>query len=428
MRDKGGELAPEEKYRLLTLHGIPCLNRVMAGHGLDDASEHGQGRRVVACVLGLQVPLLLESASTLLLSKAVRGKAKPSWQRYTAEQQTSREHRKAASLAVRCVYALGLRAAVVKLIYDGQGRLQVRDVEARTMLSMRRALEKHRVNVGDALPGMEATSAPLLLGADVELILMDADGQVVPAERYLPRQGAAGCDTARWEGRLAYPLMELRPKPAEDPKGLLRSLHRAVQLADRRIPDRELAWCSGGLPHEELPLGGHLHFSGVELHEQLLRALDNYVALPVLMLEDEQSMRRRPKFGFLGDFRLKSHGGFEYRTLPSWMISPQYALCVMQLAHMVVLNHGRLKQRPLHDVAVQELFYAGDKVKLRRTVQLLWKELELLPQYRANRKRMDAMKRRVLQGTAWTSEKDIREAWKIKASPNNRRNPSQIVI
>lgn len=429
MRDKEGEAETSEIFRLLALHGIPCLSEETVEHDPEhEISERSEGRRIVACVIGLEVPLLLESAPTVLLAKAVRHQAKPSWKRYTAEEQTSREHRKAASLALRCTYALGLRAAIVKLVYDGQGRLLVSDVQARTMLAMRRTLEKHRVEVGDAMPGDSSIEGPMLLGADIELILMDAAGQVVPAERYLPRQGTVGCDTARWEGKLAYPLMELRPKPADDPKGLLRSLHQAIQLAALRIPDRELAWRSGGLPHDALPLGGHLHFSGVGLNEQLLRALDNYVALPILMLEDEPSMRRRPKFGFLGDFRRKSHGGFEYRTLPSWMISPQYALCVMLLAHMVVLNHGRLKQRPLHDVAVQEQYYAGDKAKLRRTVQLLWKELELLPQYRANRKRMDALKRHVLQGTAWTSDKDIREAWKIQAPTNKGRNPSQIVI
>jgi hypothetical protein len=145
----------------------------------------------------------------------------------------------------------------------------------------------------------------------------------------------------------------------------------------------------------------------------VLRALDNYVALPTLMLEDAASARRRPRFGFLGDFRRKPHGGFEYRTLPSWMATPQIALGLLTLAQLVVRNAERLRLRPLHDPDAQRHFYAGDKAALRPWIPLIWSDLERLPEYAAYRRRLDALKRRLLRSEAWDGTADIRAAWKL---------------
>ena len=63
--------------------------------------------------------------------------------------------------------------------------------------------------------------------------------------------------------------------------------------------------------------------SRIWLTSRLLRVLDNYLALPFILIEDQNTKLRRPRYGFLGDFRRKTHGGFEYRTLPSWIVSPR---------------------------------------------------------------------------------------------------------
>jgi hypothetical protein len=414
MRVKRNELSTQR--RMLALHGIPVAMGADAGAGAVRKSG-----RLRAYVAGLDVPVLLEAPSLLLSSAVARG-AQPGWIRRRPEERGRRPALgKAERLAVRAVYALGVGTAIVDVAFDAFGEPAVSAIRPVTAMRMRRLLDAYGVlPPADGAPGGPdadaaggETAGPFRMGADVELVLTDGAGRVVPAERFLPRDGEAGCDPVRWEGRVAGVLMELRPLPADDADGLLRSLLRSMRLAHARIGDRNLAWRSGGLPHDELPIGGHLHFSGVALTERVLRALDNYVALPTLMLEDAASARRRPRFGFLGDFRRKPHGGFEYRTLPSWMATPQIALGLLTLAQLVVRNAERLRLRPLHDPDAQRHFYAGDKAALRPWIPLIWSDLERLPEYAAYRRRLDALKRRLLRSEAWDGTADIRAAWKL---------------
>src|SRR5690606_31866806 len=94
--------------------------------------------------------------------------------------------------------------------------------------------------------------------------------------------------------------------------------------------------------------------------------LDNYLALPVLFLENPKSSRlRRPRYGFLGDWRSQPHGGFEYRTPGSWLISPQYAQAVLCLAKVVATDYPLLRRNVFLSLANQRAFYQADKPALR---------------------------------------------------------------
>lgn len=52
------------------------------------------------------------------------------------------------------------------------------------------------------------------------------------------------------------------------------------------------------MPQPGFPLGGHLHFSGVALNGALLRALDNYLALPLALLEDKRAVAQTALWQF----------------------------------------------------------------------------------------------------------------------------------
>jgi hypothetical protein len=370
-----------------------------------------------------------------------------------AEQEMDRlpSHlRRIARLAVRACYALRMEEAVVWLERKG-GQPAVADIadprragESLAALWQKRVSQASRAEVSPhgALqgqgPGLEANSArhahpaaranpgasagsasvpEVMLGADPEFVLAGEDGRILVAGRWLPREGTVGCDRVWVRERWLYPLAELRPLPAAEPEALLRGIRSALARAERMIMGRAASWHAGGLPHPKLPLGGHVHFSGLPCTGELLRVLDNYLALPLMMVEDEASLRRRPGFGFLGDHRFKPHGGFEYRTLPSWLVHPQVAAGVLALAKIIAMHHGMLRLRPLNDVERQRQFYMGDKAALAAEVRRIWDDLVRTPGYARYRRMAEPLRRMSLAAKSWDSGKDLREVWKIGGGP-----------
>lgn len=196
------------------------------------------------------------------------------------------------------------------------------------------------------------------LGADPEFVLLSPEGRVVPASRYFPPGAAVGSDSLVVNGVRRWALAELRPMPAREPDALAGRLRRLLAAAHRRVGDAALSWRAGALPVPGLPLGGHIHLSGVAPTPERLRALDNAVALPLRLLEPPGASRRRPRYGVLGDFRRKAHGGFEYRTPPSWLVSPAIACGVLALAKIAAEAPEKIA-RPLDDNRVRDAFY-GD--------------------------------------------------------------------
>ena len=156
------------------------------------------------------------------------------------------------------------------------------------------------------------------------------------------------------------------------------------------------------------PLGGHLHFSRCWMNGHLLRALDNYLALPLILIEDESTRGRRPRYGYLGDFRKKSHGGFEYRTLPSWLASPVVTRGVFALASLIVNNYWRLPRKPLQEPDIQAAYYSGDKRRLQDEVAMLWKDLEQLKGYEVHAGLLEGLRLLVASMVPWNEMADIR--------------------
>mgnify|MGYP002622091857 FL=1 len=270
-------------------------------------------------------------------------------------------------------------------------------------------------NIGSPYTGSPNADSPytVMIGMDPEFVLVSPEGKIVPASRFLDKRGMVICDEAVVNGKMFHLLAELRPAPHVDPLEALHNLHRALRLAERKISDKRLVWKAGGLPHELLPTGGHIHFSGVPLSGELLRVLDNYVALPLWMVEDERSLRRRPRFGFLGDFRVKKHGGFEYRTLPSWLVAPHIAAGVLALAKTAAEQHGMLRLRPLADESAQRDFYTGEKRRLGGEVERIWADLERTPLWSRYEKLLKPLRRLSLEGRPWNSDADLRKVWKL---------------
>lgn len=318
--------------------------------------------------------------------------------------------------AIRAVYSLGLDMGMAHLGVDPAGRITVYAIEPVPALDFRLAelFASAIRRYGAQLAAESIRTTPVVMGMDPEFLLRTSSGKIISASRYLHKHGQAGCDALLYRNnRVIYPLAELRPQPSTELRQLLVNLHRTMRFAARKINDPALEWIAGGMPNKGFPLGGHLHLSGIWLNHELLRALDNYLALPLVMIEDDTTRMRRPRYGFLGDFRRQPHGGFEYRTLPSWMISPRIAKGVLALTRLIADHYRKLKLRPLLEAETVQYFYDGNKKRLAQAVSALWDDLERQTDYGAYQRYLDPLKYMVLGQIPWNEQRDLRKLWKI---------------
>ncbi|GFZ90253.1 hypothetical protein GCM10008018_40630 [Paenibacillus marchantiophytorum] len=402
-----------KREEMLHLHGI----KTMASHKEDNTAF---AHKYKVAVFHLQTLVVYEKNETLLLAEKTlfeqrKSNAHPAYIE-VSPARASFHVRRASREAVKAIYALGLDYGLVTIGVLRSGHTLVLDVDPVPKINERlaqlfaQAIDRYELGLAKELRRKER----VMLGSDPEFLLLSPQGKVVFADKFLTREGEVGCDAIVLSGhRLILPLAELRPQPSTDPRELARNLQATMKLATRAIPDESLAWLSGGMPVGGYPLGGHIHFSRCWLNGHLLRALDNYLALPLILIEGDTTRARRPRYGFLGDFRKKSHGGFEYRTLPSWMQSPLITRGIFALASLIADNYWLLPRQPLQDPDMQAAYYGGDKQRIQSAVTKLWQDLEQLKGYEVLSADLDRLKTRIMSLVPWDEKADIRKAWKI---------------
>ncbi len=356
---------PDYRIAFLQLHGIKTAK-----------GKTRLLKRYIVAVFQTQVLVMYCSNGPMVWLAGDRSKKKETFRRVNP-QGNSREVRRVRNLSVRALYAIGLDYGVVKIGILPGNKATVLDINPSPPLNqeMTRSFTEAILQYSRKLPGMVAKLNQVVLGADPEFILRKPGGDLAMASDYFPRYGRVGCD-AIWQGedRSAKPLVEIRPRPTPDPRELVIRIYKGLIQASRRIKDGRIQWLAGALPHPGFPLGGHIHFSGVHLNFKLLRALDHYLALPLMLVEDPKGARRRPTYGYLGDFRPQFHGGFEYRTLPSWLVSPTLTKGVLSAAKLVAAKYPLLGADDLNSYVVQKAYYRGEKDELREIVHGLWNE------------------------------------------------------
>jgi hypothetical protein len=323
--------------------------------------------------------------------------------------------RRVERLAVRAVYAMGLDFACVLVQVQRSGSAVIR-IHTNPIHNERlNDLFAHALNsFAEGWMSDELKTQPIVFGMDPEFLLRNMKGKIVPASRYLEAKGGVGYDSATVLGRKdVHPLAELRPEPSEDLHLLIKNLRRMMWMASTRISDQSLQWIAGGMPIPGLPLGGHLHVSGIGLNSRLVRALDNYLALPLIMIEDTSTSGRRKKYGRLGDVRRQSHGGFEYRTLPSWIFSPRVTKGVLALAKLITIHYQELLDRPLDHMKILEAYVQGNKTIVNDVVADLWSQMETTSVYSDYAHYLDPLKRWIVEQRIWNEQSDFRSAWRI---------------
>ncbi|WP_052675788.1 putative amidoligase domain-containing protein [Paenibacillus sp. IHBB 10380] len=325
--------------------------------------------------------------------------------------------RRLEKTAIRCLYTLGLSDGEVILSASGERWYALEQITPASKLTdpqWVRLYKQQARGVRLALQAEEVQGFQLMMGMDPEFLLVDqTEGKMIPASQFLDREGEVGCDAVHMEGMTTYPVAELRPNPSMQPRGLLVELMHAMATASYLIHDRSLIWQAGGMPIPGLPLGGHLHFSGILLTPSLLHVLDNYLALPIVLLEDTSCLTRRPKYGFLGDFRRQPHGGFEYRTLPSFLISPLVAKGIVYMAYLLVGNYKQLVRRPLNRESIHKAYYEGNRQILQDCLHPLFQDMISLTDYPQYAKYIDPLIDHMLRGNTWDESRDIRPLWNV---------------
>ncbi|PQP82270.1 hypothetical protein C0Q44_19460 [Paenibacillus sp. PCH8] len=328
-------------------------------------------------------------------------------------------YRRVERLAIKTLYTLGLDHGAVRMEASGNGGCAVISIDPRPWkgvtnlaVAYRESWKRHQELLDE-----ERNHSPVpVLGMDPEFLLVQMpESKIVPASRFLERTGMAGCDSVTIGGRRIYPVAELRPAPSSEPRELLAHLMKAFAAASRSISDHSLIWQAGGMPQRGLPLGGHIHFSGVNMTGELLRSLDNYLALPLAFLQDPRGSGRRPRYGALGDFRLKSYGGFEYRTLPSFLVSPLVAKGVVALSGLIAGGYTQLRQRPLAEAAIHTAFYEGKRDVMQRYIPALLDDLKNVDGYARYERYASPFIRQLELGRTWDESRDIRKLWNIRA-------------
>ncbi|WP_181438843.1 putative amidoligase domain-containing protein [Paenibacillus sambharensis] len=332
-------------------------------------------------------------------------------------------YRRAAATAVKAIYALGLDYGEVQISCTSSGRLNITGLALRPHGSSpqlweaaARGFRQRARAAAVAEQAAEGEESGMLIGADPEFVLLLPDGRIAPADRYLRQGDTAGPDSLRVGGKLRYPVAELRPEPAASPGRLVQNIRQLLLKVSRQTAGVKLRWAAGGMPVAGVPLGGHIHLSGVWLNARLLRTLDSCLAIPLAAVEGEAGKGRRPRYGVLGDYRNQPHGGFEYRTPPSWLVSPAAAGAVFALALLAARDYRDLPLLPAEDPIVREAYYSGNREVLLEAANEVFQVIRSARSYPELRGWIEPLAKAVSRKATWNEGEDIRLKWKIPVS------------
>ncbi|CAH1195136.1 hypothetical protein PAECIP111893_00620 [Paenibacillus plantiphilus] len=326
--------------------------------------------------------------------------------------------RRLSRAAVKALYAVGLENGRVDMSVADSGSCKVSAIHLPDGEELQKGIWARAIAVYRGQRSRSANGKPhdedlLRIGADPEFLLLSEEGKVVSAATYLEGGYGTGCDAVVIGGRIMYPVAELRPAPAGSPDELAANIRRLLVQANTRIRDRRLRWAAGAMPVAGFALGGHIHLSGVPLTGRLLRQLDSYAALLLALIETPSEGARRPRFGTLGDCRMQPHGGFEYRTLPSWLLSPLAAKAAFALALLCARESHALAYRPMEDETIVDAYYSADYEVLRTCVEPLASAMRETASYAELGRWIEPLLAAIRRREHWDAATDVRVKWRI---------------
>lgn len=363
----------------------------------------------------------------------------PAWEYEEIPADLDRDTRKVCHLAQRALHVLGLDFAAVHAGIDARGYSVVLNISPTPIISGRilQIFYEQAVRFADKILAEQAHAADLagtaqrsaaesgnelikavLLGADPEFVLRDikTDRMVYPSE-YLSKEGYLGYDerSEQREGRL-YPLAEIRPTPDYCPVKLTEKIRNIMLKATSLLPSN-VEWLAGSVQFNRYQLGGHIHFSNLNINCRLLRALDNYLGIISMLIENQEtSALRRKQYGWLGSIRQKPHGGFEYRVPGSWLVSPEITAALLCLAKIVSTEYSSLNKDFFVDLELQKAFYLGKKYRFYDIFNELWEDICGTNLFNLYSRFLMPIADLISSGSQWNEEIDMRKTWGLLPS------------
>lgn len=361
------------------------------------------------------------------------GQNAPLWKYEEIPGDVDQDTQKVTLLAQRAGYILGLDFCMVHAGIDVQGRPVILDISPAPVIpsqaiprfgtEVKKCISQWTAGLQQrqqqpASPASETydpatQESQVMMGADPEFMLRNcATGKLIYPSDFLVKEGSLGYDdrSERREG-IFFPLAEVRPAPDLCPLKLTEKI-RAILVRAASVLPPDIEWLAGSLHFEQYQIGGHIHFSNCEINSALLRALDNYLAIPIMLVEDPgNSVRRRKQYGWLGSIRLKPHGGFEYRTPGSWLVSPESTRSCLCLAKIVVTNYRYLPKDYLVDPELQKAFYQSKKYYFYDLFNELWQDIRQTPLYHKYGASLSPLVELIQNRSHWNEDVDLRKSW-----------------
>jgi hypothetical protein len=251
---------------------------------------------------------------------------------------------------------------------------------------------------------------------------------LVGANEFYPRQRNGAADNPEIGGDGHPYTVEIRTKPKESPKEVAEEIQRILKTHFHEVP-AEVCWRAGSY-FKGKTLGGHIHFGGIALEDTLVEALDGVLAQVLTLLEDPQEamQRRATQYGALGDIRVKGWG-FEYRTLASFIVSPEIATGVYTLAKAVVVEELAADSMSLRKLRGKRLkiltdinrnqYIKADRGYFYDKLPEIW---EIISRYgyfftdegRPLWKNVALLRHIAMNYPSWHTDRDLLHRWKVR--------------
>jgi len=202
-------------------------------------------------------------------------------------------------------------------------------------------------------------SKSLLVGADPEFEIIDKRGRLIGANVFFHGGKEIGTDGHLETG-------EIRPDPGRSPYHLMRNIKRVMRklLNSESIPPESLIFAGGGT---KVNTGGHIHFSEKSYPKELPHLLHKHIGIYVLKHQTgiRNDLTDIIREGGRDAFRPnKPHGGWEWRQLPSYIVSEDMCQCIIVTTYALTkaVYDGAYKDgETIHTLKSLPLYYAYKK-------------------------------------------------------------------